>query len=193
MWFHWKTKFKVGLYLQTQFLWKFDISLGDLDFHSRSQFERLKALASIFSEIWQLIPMKFSMLPQAYVFFLKLMLNSLYTSTDWRRELSGHDFMKYMIYIILHQDTCEPMFFKFGTMLGMTKVYSFIPVWTTLMFTQGHRVMGKLELVQSFCCKIAWSNSNNDGWTYKGLQCEEVLYGENGLFEHLLCLFFCVT
>ena len=25
----------------------------------------------------------------------------------------------------------------------------------TLMFIQGHRVTGKLDLVQSFCCKVA--------------------------------------
>ena len=33
----------------------------------------------------------------------------------------------------------------------MTKLFSLIPVWMTLMFTQGHRVMGNLEFVQSFC------------------------------------------
>ena len=57
------------------------------------------------------------------------------------------------------------MYLKFGTMLDTTKVNSLIPVWMTLMFTQGYRVVGKLELVQSFCCKVAWNNSNvGDGW-----------------------------
>ena len=50
-------------------------------------------------------------------------------------------------------------------MQDMTKFYSLIPVWMILMFTQGHRDMGKLEPVQSFCWKVAWSNSNvHDGW-----------------------------
>ena len=36
--------------------------------------------------------------------------------------------------------------------------------FSNLMFTQGHRVMGKLEIVQLFCCIVAWSNSNvHDG------------------------------
>ena len=51
------------------------------------------------------------------------------------------------------QDTCEPICFKLGIMLNTTKHYSLIPVLMTLMFTQGHRITGKLELVQSFCCK----------------------------------------
>ena len=59
------------------------------------------------------------------------------------------------------------------------------------MFTQGHRVMGKLELVQSFCCKVAWSNTCiHDGWIIKGDDYEEVMYGAYGLFEHMLFLFF---
>ena len=47
----------------------------------------------------------------------------------------------------------------------MAKPNSWIPVWFTLTFTQGQRVMSKLELVQSFCRKVA-SNSPNicDGW-----------------------------
>ena len=66
---------------------------------------------------------------------------------------------------------------------------SLIPVWMTLMFTQTHRVSGKLELVQSFCYKVVWNKSNtHDGWICKGDDCEVVLYGKYGLFEHLLFL-----
>ena len=37
------------------------------------------------------------------------------------------------------------------------------------MSTLGRRVMGKAELVQSFCCKVAWSSSDvHDGWLCKG-------------------------
>ena len=46
----------------------------------------------------------------------------------------------------------------------------------TLMFTQGHRVMCKLELVQLllFYCKAAWSNSDvHDGWLWKENDCED--------------------
>ena len=60
-------------------------------------------------------------------------------------------------------------------MLNMTKVGS-VPVWMTLMFTQGHRVMEKLKLVQSFCCKVALSNSNvHNGWLCKRDDNEEIL------------------
>ena len=63
--------------------------------------------------------------------------------------------MKYTFIIVMYQDTCEPVCFKLGVMLNTTKFYSLIPLLMTLMFTQGHRDRGKLELVQSFCCKVA--------------------------------------
>ena len=44
------------------------------------------------------------------------------------------------------------------------------------MFTQGHGVTGKLELVQSFCCKVARHNPNVcDGLLCKEDDCEKVL------------------
>ena len=56
-------------------------------------------------------------------------------------------------------------FFQNGKMLDRTKLYSMILVWMTLTFTQGCTVMGKLELVQSVCCIVAWSSTNVcDGW-----------------------------
>ena len=77
--------------------------------------------------------------------------------------------------------------FKFGMMLSTTNLYSLIPVWMTLMFTQGHRVTGKLELVQSFCWKVTWSSSNVDYVrempVKKSCKC-----GDYGSFEHLLFL-----
>ena len=92
------------------------------------------------------------------------------------RELCWFDCMKYTFYTALCQDNCEPICFKIGMMLKTTKLYSLIPVWMTLMFTQGDRVTEKLELVQSFCCKAAWSGSNvRYGWLCKGDDCEEVL------------------
>ena len=98
-------------------------------------------------------------------------------------------FFKCMTNIVQSQDTCESICFEFGMMLDMTKFYSSVSLWMTLMLTQGHRVKGKLELVQSFCCKVAWSNLNvHDDWVCKGNDCEEVLKGKYGLFEHLLFL-----
>ena len=81
-------------------------------------------------------------------------------------------------------------------MLDTTKLNSFILAWMTLMFTQGHthRVMAKLELVQSFCCKVSWINSDVlDGWLCREGDCKEVLYGKYGSFEHLLFLLYVVA
>ena len=85
-------------------------------------------------------------------------------------------------------DTCDQVYFKLGTMLHTTKFYGLIPVWMTLRFTQGHRITWKLELAQSFCCKVAWSNPNvmvDYAWQVKK-SCEN---GEYGLFEHWLFIF----
>ena len=84
--------------------------------------------------------------------------------------------MKYAINIVLRQDTCELICFKLGMTLNTTEVYSLIPAWKTLMFTQGHKITGKLELVQPLCCKDAWSNSDvHDGGLCEGDDCGEVL------------------
>ena len=58
------------------------------------------------------------------------------------------------------QDICEPICFKLGIILDMIKHYCMIQVWMTLTFMQGHKVMAEVELVQSFCCKVAWNNPN---------------------------------
>ena len=75
---------------------------------------------------------------------------------------------KYMFNIVLCQDICEPICFELGRMLNMTKLYSLIAVWMPLMFAQSHRVTGDLELVQSFCCKVPWSSSN-ERWPWRNL------------------------
>ena len=81
--------------------------------------------------------------------------------------------MKYVFNIAM---CCDPVYFKFGMILNTTKVYSLSPVWMMFVFTLHDRVMGKLELVQSFCCKVAWSNSDvYDGWLCKGDDCEQIL------------------
>ena len=84
--------------------------------------------------------------------------------------------MKDIFNFVMCQYTCDQICFKFGMVLNNTKLNSFIPVWMTLMLTDGRGVTGKLELLQSFCCKTAWSYSNvRDGWLRKGDDCEEVL------------------
>ena len=84
--------------------------------------------------------------------------------------------MEYSFNIVMLQDACERICFKLGMMLNTSKLYSLSPVWMTLVFTQGHRITGKLERVQWFCCKVAWSNSDvRDGWLCKEEYCEEVL------------------
>ena len=45
-----------------------------------------------------------------------------------------------------------------------------------MMFTQDHRITGKVQHVQSFFCKVVWSNSNaRDDLLCKEDDCEEVL------------------
>ena len=41
-----------------------------------------------------------------------------------------------------------------------TELHSLIPVCMILTFTQGHRVIEKLELAQSFCFNVALGNPN---------------------------------
>ena len=95
----------------------------------------------------------------------------------------------------MYEDTCDPVCFKLGIRLHTTELYSLIPVSMTLMFIQGHRVMGNPELVQYFCCKVVLGNSNVcGGWLChsKGDDCEAVLSfkcGEYGSFEHLFLFY----
>ena len=146
---------------------------------------RNQNFVSVLWEISLSVWMKFNLLPQL-VGLLKLTLNLVCTSnTQWT------DYIKYTINFVLCCDTWELTCFKLSMMLDMTKLYNLIPVCVILMFTEGHRVTWKLKLVQSFCCKVAWSNSNvHDSWLCKGDDCEEVLCGEYRSFEHLLLLFY---
>ena len=100
----------------------------------------------------------------------KFLLYKQYPRERW------HDFMKYTFHIIMCQDACELIWLKLCLMLNTAKLCFLFVVWMILMFIQGHRVTGKLELVQSFCCKVAWSSLHVcDGWLCKGDDCEEVL------------------
>ena len=61
----------------------------------------------------------------------------------------------------------------------------------TLPFTQDHRVKGKVELVQSFCCKVVWRTQMFEMVDYvrKMAVKKSCTYGEYGSFDHLLFLF----
>ena len=88
-------------------------------------------------------------------------LNLFHTINIRGRELYLCDIIKYTFNIVLRHHSWEPIYFKLGMMLDTANLYSVIPVW----ITQGHNGMGKLEPVQSFCCKVAWSSPNvRDGW-----------------------------
>ena len=69
------------------------------------------------------------------------------------RELSWCDFIKYTYIMVIWKDTCEPACFKLGS-----------TVWVSLMFSQGHRVTGKVELVQSFWCRVAYTKQLKCLW-----------------------------
>ena len=107
----------------------------------------------------------------------------------------GHqELLEYMINTVLCQNTCELICLKLCTMLAMTKLYSLSQVWMTLMFMQGHRVTGKLQIVASSCCKVVWHSSKvHDGWLCKSDDHVGVLYGDYGSFEHLFRLFVVIT
>ena len=55
----------------------------------------------------------------------------------------------------LRSDAYALIFFKLSMMVDMTTLYILISVLLNVTFTEGHRVMRNLELVQSFCCKVA--------------------------------------
>ena len=75
------------------------------------------------------------------------------------REPYFRNFIKYTFSIALLSHTCNcKLIFKkgensLGLMVDMTKPNSVIPVWKTFTEAEGHKVMRKLDLVQSLCCK----------------------------------------
>ena len=88
-----------------------DIGLDDLDFHSSVAVHFLANLSMDLVDVQNVATTCW--------FFLKLMKG---------REFCWHDFMKYMFDIIICQDTCESICFKFVMMLNTTELNSLIPV-----------------------------------------------------------------
>ena len=105
-------------------------------------YEKSKTLVPIFSDILLSIEMKFSLLlwfVEGHAIFWDGWCLHKYCSRE-RTLLTW-------FYSVLCLDTCEQICFKLGMMLDTTRLYSFIPAWMTLMFTQGHRFTRKLELL----------------------------------------------
>ena len=73
-------------------------------------------------------------------------------------------------------------------MLNTTKLYSLISLWMTLIFTQGHKVKGKLEHVLWFLHEATQMFVMID-YVRKMTAKKSCKYGEYGPFEHLLFLF----
>ena len=89
------------------------------------------------------------------------------------------------------QDISEQICFKLGMMLS-TNLYSLTPILMTLIFTQGHRVTDKLELVLSFFSMLyeATQMFIMVGYIEKMAMKKSYKYGKCGSFEHSL-LFAC--
>ena len=100
--------------------------------------------------------------------------------------------MKYAFSTGLRPDIYESVCFK-GGLIRHNWTLQFIPVWMTLTITQDHRVMRKLELVLSFCCKLVWTNPNIcHGWLCKG-RCVQGSPVSMGNKDHLSILSSCYT
>ena len=93
--------------------------------------------------------MKFSKLPQA-VGLLKLLLKVISHNQFQWSEGYLFEFVKYTF----RTDLCVYAFEFISLKLGL------ILVLMTLTFTVGHRVVRKLEFVQSFCYKMACSSKH---------------------------------
>ena len=126
--------------------------------------------------------MKFSLLPHP-VRLLKLLLFFARVILKGESSAGVIFFSKYTIIIVMCQDPCEPFCFRSGMMLYTTTLCSLISVWLTLMFTQGHRVTGKLEL-----CHSLGKINFRDGYIKEMTMKKSSKYGEYGSFQHLLFL-----
>ena len=63
------------------------------------------------------------------------------------RKFYLYAFIKYTFNISLCPDTYDLICFELGVMLDTANLCCVLPVWMTLIFTQGRRFTGKLELV----------------------------------------------
>ena len=106
--------------------------------------------------------MKISLLSHSVV-LLNIMLNLFCISNFKGQELCWCDSMKYTFSIIMCPDTCELICFKLDMMLNTTELL-FGSSLNDIEVDSRSQGYGKTELVQSFCCKVMWNNSNvHDG------------------------------
>ena len=87
--------------------------------------------------------MKYSLVLQL-VGLLKLLLNLFCAVNIQERELCLDDFITYTSYTGQCSDIYKLICYNLYMMLNTTKLFSLIPVWMTLTFTQDLRGMGKL-------------------------------------------------
>ena len=82
-------------------------------------------------------------------------------------------------------------FFLRCMMLNTTNLFNLIPVWMTLTFNQGHRVMGKSRAGAIKWHEVAWTFVMAD--YVREMRAKNVCkYGNYGSFEHLLFLCVCM-
>ena len=87
-----------------------------------------------------------------------------------------HRILWYAFHTGLRFDADEPFSLQPVVVIDISKVCSLIPVWLTLTFFPGHSVWRNLELMQSFCCKLAWSSAFfYNSWICKGDDCKGAL------------------
>ena len=98
--------------------------------------------------ILQSISLKFSMLKQ-WLGLLKFMQIMFHAINIQGRALYQTDFMTNTFNIGLCLDIFEPVSFKLGLVIAVPKVYTLVPVWMALPFTQGHMVSRKIELAHT--------------------------------------------
>ena len=135
----------------------------------------IKSVCNIFSQISQSILIKFSMLPKLGG-LLKVMQNLFCTMNIRGRVLYLYDFHEMYLWYWSASGLFGTKIFQSCQMLGMMKLYSIISVWMTLTLSWGHRVVEKLELVESFCCEAAWSKPDiYDDWLHKEDNFEKLL------------------
>ena len=91
------------------------------------------AAENIFSQISQSMWIKLGML--SHVVFLKLMINLFRLMFKWGNFVQVV-FRNYTLNTGMRSGAYELVGFKLGIMLDLTKLYSPIPVWMTLTFTQ---------------------------------------------------------
>ena len=144
-------------------------TLNDLDLHWKTVFMRKQTLCSLSCKFYNwfgwslLICQGLLVFWSSYgMYFAWSVFKEHYFYNLWNRPSVLASIQIFMNGFLLEWCRCQ--------------LYSLIPVWMTLFFIQGQRVSRKLQLVQSFCSKLAGSSSSFcNGWLCNGDDCKEVI------------------